>query len=140
MKKNANIKKELTRSIISELREQLEHLEGVYLFGSRQRGDSREGSDWDFAFLSREEHTEEINWNIKSAIETKFDVNIDLIDLYKSNTILQIEVIKSGEPVYVGDIHKIREFEFLTLSYYQKLNEERAEILEDIKKRGSVYG
>jgi len=140
LKKNVHIKKELTRSIISELREQLEHLEGVYLFGSRQRGDSGEGSDWDFAFLSREEYTEEIIWNIKSAIEAKYDVNIDLIDLYKSNTILQIEVIKSGEPVYVGDIHKIREFEFLALSYYQKLNEERAEILEDIKKRGNIYG
>jgi len=131
---------ELIKSLIDELTLKLEKLEGVYLFGSRAQKTATKISDWDFGFLCREEHIEEIVWNIRTSLETKYDVSVDLVDLYKSNTILQIQVIKTGELIWEGNLNKVREFEYLTLSYYQKLNDERADILKDIKLRGNIYG
>ena len=40
--------------------------------------------------------------------------------------------------VYSRNQHVIDEFEMLTLSYYQKLNEKRAEILEEIQKTRKI--
>ena len=37
------------------------------------------------------------------------------------------------------DQYAVDEFEMLTLSFYQKLNEERKELLDDFWKTGKVY-
>lgn len=132
--------KELIQSLLDELKYEVNDLEGVYLFGSRAQKVESANSDWDFAYLSRTSILEQELWDIKTRLEINFDTSIDIVDLYRANTILQIQVIKTGEIVWVGDQKKIGQFEYLTLSYYQKLNEERAEILSDIKKQGSVYG
>lgn len=135
-----NQKEDIIHSIISELRKKSDDLEGVYLFGSRNTGEATVGSDWDFAYLSRKGLDDETNWELKVHIESKFDAEIDLVDLYKATTILQIQVLKTGTLVWIGDDNKVKHFEYLTLSYYQKLNDERADILKDIKVRGNIYG
>jgi hypothetical protein len=41
--------------------------------------------------------------------------------------------------LYVGDAYAKDEFKMLTLSFYQKLNEERAGILEDFYRTKRAY-
>ncbi len=134
------LKNKLVSKLIKELSEKLIGLEAIYLFGSRARDDQKPTSDWDFAYLCREKSIDEIVWNIKLELETKFDLNVDMVNLYDANTILQIQVIKTGRLIWTGDLKKVKEFEYLTLSYYQKLNDERADLLKDIKSRGNIYG
>lgn len=131
---------DIVQAMIKELKARLIDLEGIYLFGSRNTGNFNDSSDWDFAFLSRKGCSDETTWEIKVQLESKFDTNIDLVDLYKANTILQIQVLKTGKLVWICDDIKVKQFEYLTLSYYQKLNDERADILKDVKMRGNVYG
>lgn len=131
---------DIVQVLIDELKASLIDLEGVYLFGSRNTGDFNDSSDWDFAFLSRKGFNDETTWEFKTLLESKFDTNIDLVDLYEANTILQIQVLKTGKLVWIGDDIKVKHFEYLTLSYYQKLNDERAEILKDVELRGNIYG
>ncbi len=133
-------KAEIVKSLVSLLQKELSDLEGVYLFGSRNTGESKVDSDWDFGYLSREGLLDERSWGIKTNVESLFDIQIDLVDLYKATTVLQIQVLKTGTLVWIGEHNKIKQFEYLTLSYYQKLNEERADILKDIKLRGNIYG
>ena len=83
---------------------------------------------------------DEIDWELKVLIESKFEAKIDLVDLYKATTVLQIQVLKTGKLVWVGNKSKVKHFEYLALSYYQKLNDEQADILKDIKARGNIYG
>ena len=132
--------KDLIQSLLRELKCVVNNLEGVYLFGSRAQKEENAKSDWDFAYLSRTGVQEQKVWEMKTQLEIDFDTSIDVVDLYKANTILQVQVIKTGEIIWAGDLNKIRQFEYLTLSYYQKLNDERAHILADVKRRGSVYG
>ena len=89
-----NQKEDIIQSIISELRKKSDDLEGVYLFGSRSTGEFTIDSDWDFAYLCRKGLDDEINWELKVLIESNFDTKIDLVDLYKATTILQITCLK----------------------------------------------
>jgi len=41
--------------------------------------------------------------------------------------------------IYTGDEYAAEEFEMLTLSYYQKLNEERAGVLAEGLRSGRFY-
>jgi len=133
-------KDEIVNSVVSLLQKELPDLVGIYLFGSRNTGESNAVSDWDFAYLSREGMNDEKIWDIKTQIESSLDLQIDLIDLYKATTVLQIQVLKTGTLVLIVEDIKVKQFEYLTLSFYQKLNEERADILKEIKLRGNIYG
>lgn len=53
------------------------------------------------------------------------------------NTI--VEYITTGERIYCAGSYQADNFEAITLSFFQKLNEERAEILEDFYKSRRIY-
>ncbi len=66
------------------------------------------------------------------ALESALDKTVDLINLRLVDTTLQKEIIAADRRIYAGDEYAADEFEMLTLSSYQKLNEERAGIVGDI--------
>lgn len=134
------LKSHIVEIVISDLQSTLPDLEGIYLFGSRADGSANLQSDWDFAFLSRQGLGELQLWELKSSLEAKLNIDIDLIDLYKASTVLQWEVLKTGKIIYSADDFAVQTFEYLTMSFYQKLTEERQGIIDEIVKRGSVYG
>lgn len=67
---------------------------------------------------------------LHQTLEKLFSKNIDLINLRQVSTVLQKEVISAEQRIYCADDNAADEFEMLTISYYQKLNEERADILQ----------
>jgi predicted nucleotidyltransferase len=131
---------QITQVVIKRLRQTLPDLQAVYLFGSRVQEAATNRSDWDFAFLSRSGLFSLALWDLKTDLEAVLNVDIDLIDLYKANTVLQMQVLEKGHLLWQADPTKVAEFEYLTMSFYQKLNDERKLILADIQTRGSVYG
>jgi hypothetical protein len=48
-----------------------------------------------------------------------------------------MQIIDKGKLIFCANQYAKNEFEMLTLSFYQKLNEERKGILEDILKGSS---
>jgi len=50
---------------------------------------------------------------------------VDLLNARTVSTAFQKEIIQSGRVLYCAGDDALAEFEMLTLSYYQKLNEER---------------
>ena len=117
-------------------------LKAIYLYGSRVAGGARPDSDWDVAFLV--DHQTKIDpverWSIQEKLAKMLGDNVDLLDLRSASTVMQFEVITSGKRIYCRDENYCAEFEMLTFSSYQWLNEMRKFILEDIRKRGSIYG
>ncbi len=55
------------------------------------------------------------------------------------STVFQKEIIGSGRLIYAADPYAVDEFEMLVMSYYQKLNEERKDILESFYRTGRAY-
>lgn len=116
--------------------------QGIYLFGSYGTTDERHDSDIDIALLLPPDEAEQIGSLVMSdlhlQLEMTLDRHVDLLNARLVSTVFQKAII-FGELVYCADRYAVDEFEMLTLSYYQKLNDERAEILAEFRRTGRAY-
>ena len=110
------------------------------VFGSFARGEERPDSDVDIAVLFAPQQAKAAGSlalsDLRFELEAALKKEVDLINLRRVPTVLQKEVIAADRRIYQADEYAADEFEMLTLSYYQKLNEERAEIIEDALATG----
>lgn len=117
-------------------------VQAVYLFGSYGSEAEREDSDVDLAILLPHESAKKAgNLSLKECACALIDLlhrPIDLINLRVVNTVFQNEIIQTGCLLLKVDVYETEFFEMLVLSFYQKLNEERALILLDILQTGRV--
>lgn len=117
-------------------------VEAIYLFGSYLTSDQRKDSDVDIAVLFPHEKAkllENISMSdCRDALENALKRTVDLINLRMVNTVFQNEIIQQGRIIYQQNERIVDEFEMQVMSSYQKLNEERVGILEDILETGRI--
>ncbi len=136
MKKELNI-------ILKNILNHFPDLQALYLFGSFDTEYEFPDSDIDVAVLLpalRAKKTDsltiaEIGYKITKQIGKK----VDIVNLREATAVFKKEVTAKGTRLYCADDYAADEFEMLTLSYYQKLNEERKEILDDFLKTKRAY-
>lgn len=118
-------------------------VQAIYLFGSFATENERPDSDADVALLFAPDEAKTfgslIRSRLHSELEHLFCRDVDLINVRSVSTVLQKEIIAADRRVYVGDEKAAAEFEMLTLSLYQKLNEERSEIIESAIAGGRLH-
>jgi predicted nucleotidyltransferase len=107
--------------------------QGIYLFGSHATVTAWPNSDVDVAVLLPPDEAERAG-NLalspaRAALEEALRREVDLLNARLVSTVMQKELIY-GELLYCGDRYAVDEFEMLTLSDYQRLNEERREIIK----------
>jgi predicted nucleotidyltransferase len=128
------------------MRTVLEHYpdtQAIYLFGSYATGQEWSDSDVDIAVLLPPVEAKKAG--LLQMSELRFDLEsllkkeVDLINLRRAPTVLQKEVVVADCRIYDGNLFAAEEFEMLTLSYYQKLNEERAEIVSSALSGGRFH-
>ena len=117
--------------------------QAIYLFGTHGTEDERTESDVDIALLLPPAQAKQAGTlvlsDVWSALETLLCKTVDLINLRHVPTVLQKEIIIAERCIFTGDENAAGEFEMLVLSFYQKLNEERAEIIDDIRAGGRFF-
>jgi predicted nucleotidyltransferase len=117
-------------------------VQAIYLFGSFARDDARKDSDVDLALLLPHERAKAAGSiafsECANALSEYLNRTVDLINLREVNTVFQHEIVQTGQRLFVEDEKETAIFEMLVLSFYQKLNEERREILNEIIKFGKV--
>ncbi|WP_088013175.1 type VII toxin-antitoxin system MntA family adenylyltransferase antitoxin [Gottfriedia acidiceleris] len=111
----------------------------IFLFGSAAQDRMRPDSDYDIAYLSDSKLSNYERFLLSQELANIINYNVDLIDLINASTVFQAEIIHNGKVIYCADDERRINFEMKTLKMYAKLNEERIEILKNIKKRGSIY-
>jgi uncharacterized protein len=124
----------------------LEHYpdtQAIYIFGSYDTENEWPDSDLDIGLLlpppqAKNEPDFALN-PCSEALADSTRKDIDLINVRQVSTVFQKEIIATGRLVYCADQYAVNEFEMLVLSYYQKLNEERREILESFQQTGRAY-
>jgi predicted nucleotidyltransferase len=118
-------------------------LQAIYLFGSWETEDQWPDSDVDIAVLlppAEAKKMGSLSMNpLRFSLESLLNRPVDLINLRQASTVLQKEVVCSERRFYCIDDYAADEFEMLALSYYQKLNEERREILHVFWQTGKAY-
>jgi predicted nucleotidyltransferase len=117
--------------------------QAIYLFGSYATGDQRAGSDLDLAILLPAPIAKQVRSLYFSALYDRLtqlaQTDVDLINLRRVSTVFQHQIVSTGQRIYCAGVPTCLEFEALTLSFYQELNERRAAIIEDIYTSGRVY-
>lgn len=132
-----------TNAIIEKVLIRFSAVQALYLFGSSVIGGEHPGSDVDIAILlAPEEAVQAGNMgmsDLRFDLEDVLGKTVDLINLRTASTDLRKEIITTGKRIHTGDERGAEEFEVLTISLYQKLNEERGEILDEFRRTGRAY-
>ena len=118
--------------------------QAVYLYGTWGTEYQRRDSDIDIAVLLPHATARTIDlwkWGLLSVqVASSAEVErADLINLRKVSVILRKEIVAADRRIYCADERVADEFEMLTLSFYQKLNAERREIVESGLRTGRFY-
>jgi len=131
------------QSIIDTILEHYPDVQAIYLFGSYGTENERPDSDIDVAILlpvesaKRVNHREWIKLITAIAMAEKRE-NIDLINLREVNTVFRKEIVMTGRRIYCADENAADEFEMLTISQYQQLQDERKDIIREAIKSGRI--
>ncbi|MDZ7704116.1 MAG: nucleotidyltransferase domain-containing protein [Trueperaceae bacterium] len=129
--------------ITSTVRKHYPNVQAVYLFGSYGTERQWPNSDVDVALLLPAEEA----WNAQPlalspcrfALEARLRRPVDLINLRHVSTVFQNEITNTGRGLVAPDAEAMHAFEMRVLSAYQKLNEERREILEEFFRSKRAY-
>jgi predicted nucleotidyltransferase len=118
-------------------------IEAIYLFGSYGTGYERADSDLDIALLLPADIGKRDKLLALSPCTRKLEDimgrTVDLINLRQVSTVFQHEIIKNGKLIYNRNAYESDTFEMITMSLYQKLNDERSEILKEFIKTRRAY-
>ena len=126
----------ITEQIITTLQSiWLDQLQGIMLFGSRAQGNNRQNSDFDIAVLLDGKADKVLLWNSAQTLAAQLLQDVDLIDLRDATTVLQKEIIVSGQWLIKVDTFACDLFEVHTISMYQQLQYDRQDILNDMLER-----
>ena len=109
----------------------------VYAFGSRADGTARPDSDLDVLAGAPLGPVE--RFDVQEALAAALGLDVDLVDLLSASTVMGAEVLRSGRVVLDLDPTARAFREVRAMSAYALLNEERREILHDVRQRGRVH-
>lgn len=111
-------------------------VQAIYLFGSYGTEYERPDSDVDLALLLPPSQAKAVGTiamtDCWSALLDLTGRPVDLINLRQVNTVFQFRVVQTGQLIDAADRKALAEFEMMTMTFYQKLQEERAAIVADI--------
>jgi predicted nucleotidyltransferase len=130
-------------TIVHILSEHYSGIQAVYLFGSWGTEDEWPGSDVDVAVLLEPRLAKKAGSlalsRARVSLESVLHRNVDLLNLRLVNTVMQKEVVANGRRIFCADEYEVESFEMLVFSLYQKLNEERSDIVKEVLKSGRFY-
>ena len=130
----------LSDEIAALLRDALPGLIAVYRFGSTASGQTHAGSDVDLAFLAAAPVDAVARFELQERLAARLKRDVDLVDLRRTSTVMRMQVISAGSLVAAFDPAAQEAFEDHTYSAYARLNEERRDILQQIRREGRVHG
>ncbi|MFJ5624763.1 nucleotidyltransferase domain-containing protein [Peribacillus loiseleuriae] len=112
----------------------------IIVFGSYAKNTTHKESDIDVAFYSPESKL--TTYEVFLAAQELADIlriEVDLVNLETASTVFKAQIYTTGEVIYSMDDTLLKNQQMTALSMYAKLNEERANILNNINESGSVY-
>ena len=125
--------------VIKLLKERLD-CEVIILFGSYARGEQRPDSDVDLAIKSPKEISKKEIFELTQELEQLLKKDIDLIDLNAISDSFRYEILMNGQVIYCEDSYKFDLYKLDMFREYLELNESTKDIINNIKKGGTIYG
>lgn len=123
--------------LIERVHQKIPDLRLIYLFGSFASGEQHANSDLDIAILPAKALDNLTLWQIAQELACELDIDVDLVDLNTASTVLCQQVITQGKLLW-GESNEDDAFAVKTMAMYQRLQAERAMILNDLMTTNSA--
>lgn len=128
-----------TDVLLAALQARFPGLLALYLYGSAARGEDGPHSDVDLAVLLPGKADPVALWEAGNELALRLARDVDLVDLRAASTVMQYQIITTGERLWTRDAQALQ-YESFILSAKTALDEARAGLLADITSTGRVYG
>lgn len=117
------------------------HTQAIYLFGSQAMNTANASSDCDLAVLCDGKLDAMQTWQAAQALSLELGVEVDLIDLRSASTVMQHQIIATGQRIFCepSSALAVGLFEAYVLNEYLDFNRRRASLLADIALTGKIY-
>lgn len=127
--------------IVELLQQRMSSLQAVYLYGSFASELIHDQSDIDLAFLLPPSNRLPFDTilDIQIELEKLLGRSVDLIDMRSATSVLQFEILNTGQRIFVSDAFEVDLYEMLAIALFQKLVDERREIIEEGLKTGFYH-
>ena len=129
----------LQQGLVRVMQSRVPHLLAVYAFGSRIQGTAGPQSDLDLAVLVAGYADPVALWELSGELVDLAGCPVDLLDLRAASTVMQYQIITTGRRWWASD-GQAALYEAAVLSEKTALDTARAGLLDDIQKRGRIYG
>lgn len=128
-------------SLIASIQQAMPDLLALYLYGSMAGGQTRPGSDLDLACLASTPIHGSVLWDQSLQLQQLCDRSVHFIDLRQAPPILAAEVLQHGKQLWLAPKagFKAAMFETTALASYCDWKEDTASLIDDIRRRGTVY-
>lgn len=103
----------------------------IILFGSVAENTANTESDIDIAFFTDKDIDNIERFNLQESIASRLDKDVDLVDMSKSDDVLNFQIAAKGKVIFSRDKNFTEKFLDLAFMKYFQLNEDRREILKD---------
>ena len=136
---SVTISEPLAQAAISSIRTAFPNTLAIYLFGSHANGTANSDSDLDLAVLVAG-YAEPLQlWDISNDLAEIAGCDVDLLDMRAASTVMQYQILQTGRCLWANKLEADL-FECFVLSEKLYFDQARAGLLDDIQKRGTVYG
>ncbi len=126
--------------MIEGIRSKIPDVVAIYLFGSAAAGELRADSDIDLAVLPSTLLPAAPLWSLAQTLAVSAGRDVDLINLQSASTVMRAQVVSTGKRLFCANESLCSEFEGRVYADYARLNEERRQLLDDVRERGHIYG
>ncbi len=127
------------QAIVQQLQQTWPNALAIYAFGSQVSGDATTASDLDLAILVEGYCDTLTLWNTAQNIACKLNIDVDLLDFRATSTVMQHQILTTGLRWWHKD-SQADLYEAAVLNDKLTLDEARQPLLNDINKRGNIYG
>lgn len=111
----------------------------IYLFGSFLTINYNEKSDIDIAVFAKSKIEKEVFIKIKMELMKETEREIDLIDLWESNPVLDKEILFKGKNIYKKSEETKMNFEYRKIVLSAQYSDDVKVVIDKIKERGYIY-
>ena len=125
--------------IVQTLRNAVDNVELIYLFGSQINGYAKASSDWDIAFKARSKLPPLQRWRIQEDLANALQREVDLIDLLDASPVMQLQVIETGQLLF-GETKHADQFGMQVYSSYSDWQSRREEMVQSFVEQVKSLG
>lgn len=136
----SHLSRDLQQGIVKTISDRLPLATAIYLYGSVVTEMFRADSDVDISVLILEPLTADDVIYFKNTLGLLLRRDIDILDMRRASVEMAFSVLRSSIQIFSADSLLVGLYETALMSMWSDLQIDRREIVEDIAKRGHVYG